>query len=99
METIKHIRIDEISIHCRVDLSFIHALHELGHIHLISEEEVHFITERELKALERYIYFHTELQINLEGIDTIAHLLQNIEGLQTELSLAKNKLAFYLSGK
>jgi MerR HTH family regulatory protein len=92
MKTNSLIRIEQVCIHCKVEVSFIQSLHELGHIELIDESNDHYISEEQLKSLESLIFFHTELQINIEGIDTIAHLLKKIENLQNELIVAKNKL-------
>lgn len=89
------IRIEQVCTHCKVDVSFIQSLHELGHIELIVESNDFYIVEDQLKSLESLIYFHTELQINVEGIDAIAHLLKNIEGLQNELLVVKNRLSLY----
>ena len=41
------------------------------------------------------IRLHYELGINLEGIDVIYNLLKQIDHLQSELEIAKNKLNFY----
>lgn len=97
MKKSKLIRIEQVCVHCKVDVSFIQSLHELGHIELIDESNDFYILEDQLKSLESLIYFHTELQINLEGIDAIAHLLNKIENLQNELLVAKNKLSFNIN--
>jgi hypothetical protein len=80
-----------------VEDAFIRSLHELGHIQLIVEHEDRYITPEQLKVLESMIYFYNELQINIEGIDAIAHLLKQIHDLQEELRVAKGKLSLYLS--
>ncbi len=95
MKTSSLIRIEQVCAYCKVDASFIQSLHELGHIELIVESNDHYITEEQLKSLESLISFHTELQINIEGIDAIAHLLKKIENLQNELIVTKNKLSLY----
>lgn len=97
MKTRSLIHIQQVCIHCSVDASFIHSLHELGHIEVIVENDDHYITEEQLKALESMIYFHTELHINIEGVDAIAHLLKKIETLQDELTVTKNRLKAYLN--
>lgn len=89
------IRIEQVCTNCKVDLSFIQSLHELGHVELIVESNDFYIVEDQLKSLESLIYFHTELQINVEGIDAIAHLLKKIETLQNELIAAQNKLNLF----
>jgi hypothetical protein len=96
MKTSNLIRIEQVCAHCNVDVSFIQSLHEFGHIELVVENNDHYIPDEQLKSLESLIYFHTELQINIEGIDAIAHLLKNIEQLQNELVVTKNKLSLYV---
>lgn len=95
MVTRNLIQIKQVCTHCRVDITFIQSLHDLGHIEMIVENNDEFIDEAQLKTLEQMIYFHSELQINLEGIDTIAHLLRKIESLQQELITTRNKLAAF----
>ena len=92
MKTNNLVHIKQVCTHCKVDLSFIQSLSELGHIELIEESNDYYIYEENLKPLESLLNFHTELQINIEGIDAIAHLLKKIEHLQGELLIAKNKL-------
>jgi hypothetical protein len=89
------IRIEQVCTHYRVDDAFIKALHELGHIELVVQHDEQYIIRDQLKMLESMIYFYTDLQINIEGIDAIAHLLKQIQDLQDELSVAKNKLRLY----
>lgn len=95
MKTNNLIHITQVSTHYNVDISFIQSLHELGHVALIIENNNHYILDDQLKTLESLIHFHTELQINIEGIDVIAHLLNRIEVLQNELLTTKNKLIVY----
>ncbi len=97
MKTSNLIRIDQVSTHYHVDASFIYSLNELGHVALIVEKDESYVLEEQLKSLESMILFHTELQINIEGIDAIAHLLKKIEDLQGELLAAKNKLYVYVN--
>ena len=97
MKTNNLVRIDQVITHYHVDASFIHSLNELGHVALIVDRDESYVLEEQLKSLESMILFHTELQINIEGIDAIAHLLKKIEDLQTELLAAKNKLNLYVN--
>ncbi len=89
------VHIEIVCKHCKVNDVFIQSLHELGHVELIIENNDCYIEKEQLKKLESMIYFHTELNINIEGIDAIAHLLSKIETLQNELLLTKNKLELY----
>ncbi len=40
----------------------------------------------------QFVRLHTELNINLEGLEAISHLLQKILGMQNEMTALKNKL-------
>ena len=45
--------------------------------------------------IEKMIRMHHELDINIEGIDTVFNVLKKIEILQEELITTKNKLRLY----
>lgn len=91
------IALEEICIHHHIDASFIHSLKETGLIEVIVISEAFFIESNQLPQLEKYIDFHYSLDINLEGIETIANLLQQINGLQEEANALKTRLQFYES--
>jgi len=93
MKTSDLIHLEQLCIHLQVDTSFIRSLHDLGLIELVVADNGDYISKEQLKSLETMIYFHTELDINLEGIDAIAHLLRKIENLQNELVKADSKLS------
>ncbi len=76
----------------QVELSFIHSLEELGLVEVVVIENDKYLAQNQLKDVEKMIRFHSELNINLEGIDAIYHLLNKIELLEQELLNAKNKL-------
>jgi hypothetical protein len=44
----------------------------------------------ELQKLEQIIRLHYDLDINLEGIDAIAHLAERIKMMQNEITGLKN---------
>ena len=78
-----------------IELSFIHSLAEFGLLHVTTMEQESYIEEDDLESLEKMKRLHYELQINLEGIDAIRHLLSQIDAMQRELILLKNRLRFY----
>ena len=78
-----------------IDITFIQALHEYGLIEVATIEENRFVHVEQLPQLEQFIRWHYELDINLEGIDVIANLLQRIESMQEEIRTLKNKLHTY----
>ena len=96
METKSLIQIEQLCTNCNIDQSFVLSLYELGHIEVIEEQNGYFIEDSQIKSLETLIYFHTHLDINLEGIDAIAHLLKKVNSLQNELTQLNGQLKFYV---
>lgn len=86
---------DKLCIHQHIELSFIHSLKEYGLIEIVTMEEEEFIPEEQLEALEKFARLHYDLDINLEGIDAIIHLLQKVNGMQEEITSLQNRLRRY----
>ena len=99
METEYLIAIDEFCSNHKIDLSFISSLHQSGLIEITSIEETEFIEADQLPQLEKFIRLYYELDINIEGIETINYLLQRINSLQTEMRTLRNKLRLYEPGE
>jgi hypothetical protein len=72
-------------------------LHDNGLIEIFEIEESVFIQEDNLPEIEKMIRLHYDLDINIEGIEAIIHLLRRIEDLQDEIVSLKNKLRMYES--
>jgi len=83
------ITISEYCIKYEVDPAFIGALEESGLISLTLVEGTKCILYEQLVEMERYIHFHYDLKINMEGIDVIINLLQKIKDLQHEIETLK----------
>ncbi|MEP6676034.1 MAG: chaperone modulator CbpM [Ferruginibacter sp.] len=95
MEKEQLIPADEFCANHQIAISFISSLHDSGLINIISIEERTFIPTEELSQLEKIIRLHFEMDINVEGIETIIHLLDQMQQLQQEMNSLKNKLRFY----
>ncbi len=76
----------------QVEITFIHTLSEHGLCEMALIEEEYFIAPEQLGKLEKLIRLHNDMEINVEGLEVILHLLDKIEGLQTEVKQLKNKL-------
>ncbi len=98
METNNLILAAQFCTYHNVEVSFITALHNVGLIEIIVVEDNQYLSLEQLKDIEKMIQFHYELNINIEGIDAIANLLKQINGLQQELAVVKNKLRLYDAG-
>ena len=78
-----------------IEVSFIHSLEETGLIEITTIEETGFIPVSQLQQLEKIVHLYNELGINIEGIDTITHLLHRIIDLQDEVTGLKNRLRLF----
>ncbi len=93
------ISVNEFCVSHNIEDSFINALQQTGLIKITFIENNPFFDVAQLQQVEKYICFHYELDINLEGIETISYLLQQIESLQEEIIGLKNRLGFYESNQ
>ena len=64
---------------------FVLDLYQNGLVVLHERNQEFFIEEDDLTNVERYIKFHYELGVNLEGLEVINHLLKQIEVLQKQI--------------
>ena len=78
-----------------IDTSFISSLQKTGLIEIITIEEIGYIHESKLKELERIVQFYYDLDINLEGIETINYLLNRNNELQDEIIALRNRLRLF----
>ena len=95
METENLISTDEFCTLYNVEYSFVSSLQQSGLIEIQTLEERRFIPITQLVELEKYVRLHDELDINLEGIEAINHLLQRIRTMQDEIASLKTRLRLY----
>jgi chaperone modulatory protein CbpM len=89
------IDVNEFCIYHNVEISFIHSLHQSGLLETVVIKETIFIRAEQLQHLEKLSRLHYEMDINLEGIETIAYLLEKVNKLQEEIRVVKNQLRVY----
>ena len=89
------IAVNEFCVHHNIEISFINLLQQYGLIKVSIIESNYFVEKEQLPLLEKCVRFYYDLDINLEGIETITYLLQRIEILQNENIKLKNRLRFY----
>ncbi|MDD4972286.1 MAG: chaperone modulator CbpM [Paludibacter sp.] len=95
MQTEYLIAIDEFCAKHDIEVSFISSLQQTGLIEITTIEEVGFIPIDQIRQLETFMRFYYELDINLEGIETISHLLHRVNDLQEEIIELRNRLGLY----
>jgi hypothetical protein len=95
METEYLIALDEFCASHKIEISFITSLQESGLIEITTKKEADFIEADQLRQLEKFVRLYYELDINLEGIETINYLLERINAQQNEITNLRNKLRVY----
>lgn len=89
------IAVNEFCVNHNIEISFVNLLQQNGLINVSTIESKHFVEKEQLPQLEKFARFYYELEINLEGIETITYLLQRMENLQNEIIKLKNRLNLY----
>lgn len=97
MNKVNLIPANEFCASHNIEISFIDSLQETGLIEITTIKDTDYIQESQLYDLEKIVRLYYELDINLEGIDTVFHLLQRINDMQDEITLLKNRLRLYES--
>ena len=78
-----------------IEISFIRSLSEFGLIEITEIQQEVYLSCDELEKLEHIIELHFSMDINLEGVEAIGHLLTRVRSLQEEVMVLKNKLRFH----
>jgi chaperone modulatory protein CbpM len=86
---------NEFCIHHNIELSFIYSLNQSGLIKIITVEEKTFVPVSQLNQLEKLVRLYYDMDINLEGIETITYLLQRMNDMQQQIVQLNNKLNVY----
>ena len=95
MTTENLIAVSDFCINHKVTVSFIRSLQKTGLIEIVTIKKTGFIDIGQLQLLERIVRLFYELDINLEGIETITYMLQRINTMQDEITSLKNRLRIY----
>jgi len=78
-----------------VEMNFIYSLREYGLIEIVNNEGSDYVSTDQLNELEKIVRLHYDLNVNMEGIDVILHLLKQLESAQNELAGLHSQLKFY----
>jgi len=89
------ISIHEFCTSHQLEFAFIESLQEYGLIETTTIQQTSFVHDSELPKLEQFARLYHELDINLEGIGAITHLLDRIHEMQLEITKLRNKLSMY----
>ena len=95
MQTGYLVAVDEFCASHNIEISFISSLQQNGLIEITTIKQTGFIDAEQLPQVEKFIRFHYELDINIEGIETISHMLDRIRNMQDEITALRNRLRLY----
>ena len=89
------ILINQLCTHYQVEMSLFSELHDYGIIELLVIENSYFIHEDKISVVEKVVRLQKDLNINMEGVDTVFNLLDKITDLKIKLNTVKNRLRLY----
>jgi hypothetical protein len=92
MENERLIPLQDLCTHYNIEISFIRSLNDFGLIEIQRVSEQDCLEMESLADVERMMRLHYDLEINMEGIDAISHLLKKIHDMQRELNELRNRL-------
>lgn len=95
MTTEQLIAVEVFATHQGLEATFVHALHERGLIRITVLQERHFLEPDELARIEQLARMHYDLDINLEGLEAINHLLDRMDAAHRDLRLLRERLRIY----
>ncbi len=95
IQTEKLIAVEEFCLQAHVETSFVTMLQQSGLIEVMMIQETRYVEIEQLRHLEQMVRFHYDWDINIEGLETISHLLSQLNDLKEETVMLKNRLRFY----
>ena len=81
----------------QVEETFLDQLQSSGLIEIVIEEDDRYIEYDYLQEIEQFVRWHYELEINMEGIEALHHMLQQVQQLQEDVERLRGELKFYKS--
>lgn len=91
----KLIAIADICLYEKIEISFVHALADFGLISTTVVQKTAFLYAEELPKLTRFQHLYRDLDINLEGLHAVAHLLNQLQDAQSKVIALENELNYY----
>ncbi len=86
---------DELCERYKVEHTFIKSLSESGLMEIITIEHREYVPCERVAEFEKMRRLHYELNINMEGIEAVQHLLNQVIELQKMNLKLKNRLSLY----
>ena len=78
-----------------IEQHFVQSLQEEGLLEITVVSDELYIKEEQLNELEQFRRWHYDLNINIEGIDAMRHLINKVTKMQQEINHLKNQLRLH----
>jgi len=85
----------ELCTRYKVEQTFVSSLYESGLIEVVTVEETQYLHCDEISEFERLRRLHYDLDINVEGLEAIQHLIGQVKNLQKQNQRLRNRLDLY----
>jgi chaperone modulatory protein CbpM len=85
MTEIKYIALKEFCAFHQVDHTVVFEVADRGLVELTKRPDDYYLPEKAVAQLERILRLHTDLGINMPGIETIMHMRQRMIAMHEEL--------------
>ncbi|GAC1453834.1 MAG: hypothetical protein NVSMB7_16330 [Chitinophagaceae bacterium] len=95
METNELIPVYHFCLTHEIELSFISSLQQYGLVEITTVENKTYFKESQLNEVEKFVRLHYDLDINVEGIEDIGHLLEKLKEIQARNIELQNRLGLY----
>ena len=95
METKELIPVYHFCVTHKIEMSFIDSLQQYGLVETITVENQTYFKEAQLDEVEKFVRLYYDLDINLEGIEAIGHLLEKLKEIQSRNTDLQNRLGLY----
>lgn len=79
----------------QIETTFIQSLEEFGLLQTTEVQKKVCVNIDELEKLEKYLRLFQEMNINLEGLHAVAHLLELLQQKDDQILALKNELSYF----
>ena len=86
---------EELCERYSVEHTFIRSLSHSGLLEVITVEKREYVHCDKMADFEKMLRLHYDLEINLEGLEAIKHLLEKLSNLKEENLALRNRLGLY----
>ncbi|MDX1348807.1 MAG: chaperone modulator CbpM [Putridiphycobacter sp.] len=95
MEERMFIPLTELCEIYQIDIVFFDTLVEYELVEIVEENQTKHLPLTAIDRFEQIVRLHRDLQVNLEGVDVILNLLNQLNSLEKEREILRNRLRFY----